>query len=128
VRPFAEYAEVQQLLWLETLLKLVPGAVLLVFPLTTLRVLGLPRPDTGFWPRLCGALLVGTAGALFLEGTARGHGIGMAGIIVVNLTGAATLASLLVLDAGPASGRGKLAVWLIVCALILLSVTEIATL
>jgi len=119
---------VQQLLWLETLLKLAPGVVLLLFPLTTLRVLGLPRPDTGFWPRLCGALLVGMAGALFLEGTARGHGIGMAGIIMVNLTGAATLAALLVLDAGPASGRGKLAVWLIVCALILLSVTEIATL
>ncbi len=118
----------QQLLWLETLLKLAPGVVLLLFPLTTLRVLGLPRPDTGFWPRLCGALLVGMAGALFLEGTARGHGIGMAGIIMVNLTGAATLAALLVLDAGPASGRGKLAVWLIVCALILLSVTEIATL
>jgi len=119
---------VQQLLWLETLLKLAPGLVLVIAPLTTLRVLGLPRPETGFWPRLCGALLLGLAGALFLEGTSRGHGIGLAGIIVVNLTGAATLASLLVLDAGPASARGRLAVWLIVCALVLLSVTEIATL
>ena len=64
----------QQLLWLETLLKLIPGLLLALTPLTTLRILGLPRPDTGYWPRLCGALLLGFAGALFIEGTSRGHG------------------------------------------------------
>ena len=37
----------QQLLWIETLLKLVPGLLLALAPLTTLRILGLPRPDTG---------------------------------------------------------------------------------
>ena len=93
----------QQLLWLETLLKLVPGILLALAPLTTLRLLGLPRPDTGFWPRLCGAMLVGLAGALFLEGTSRGHGLGLAGTIVINLCGGAVLATLLVLDLGPHS-------------------------
>jgi hypothetical protein len=119
---------VQQLLWLETLLKLIPGILLTLAPLTTLRVLGLPRPDTGFWPRLCGALLIGVAGALFLEGTARGHGLGLAGNIVINLCGAAVLATLLVLEAGPASRRGRVTVWLIVCLLVVASVVEIATL
>jgi hypothetical protein len=119
---------VQQLLWLETLLKLVPGMLLTLAPLTTLRVLGLPRPDTGFWPRLCGALLIGVAGALFLEGTARGHGLGLAGNIVINLCGAAVPATLLVLEAGPASRRGRVTVWLIVCLLVVASVVEIATL
>jgi hypothetical protein len=118
----------QQLLWLETLLKLVPGLLLTLAPLTTLRALGLPRPDTGFWPRLCGALLLGMAGALFLEGTSRGHGLGLAGVIVINLCGAAVLATLLVLDAGPASRRGRVTVWLTVCLLVVVSVFEIATL
>ncbi len=118
----------QQLLWLETLLKFAPGMLLALAPLTALRILGLPRPDTGFWPRLCGVLLIGLAGALFLEGTARGHGLGLAGVIIINLSGAAMLASLLVLDAGPVSTRGRTTVWLIVCLLIVISVFEIATL
>jgi hypothetical protein len=119
---------VEQLLWLETLLKFVPGALLALAPIATLRVLGLPRPDTGFWPRLCGVLLVGIAGALFLEGTSRGHGLGLAGAIIINLSGASLLATLLVLEAGPDSARGRATVWLVVCALVTLSVFEIATL
>ena len=118
----------QQLLWLETLLKFVPGILLAVAPLTTLRLLGLPRPDSGFWPRLCGAMLVGLAGALFLEGTSSGHGLGLAGSIIINLCGGAVLAALLVLDLGPQSTRGRAVVWLVVCVLFILSVVEIATL
>jgi hypothetical protein len=118
----------QQLLWLETILKFSAGTVLALFPLTALRLLGLPRPDTGYWPRICGALLLGIAGALFLEGTSRGHGIGLAGIVVINLIGACMLATLLVLDRGPVSGRGRITVWLLVCLLIGISVFEIAIL
>lgn len=118
----------QQLLWLETLLKLAPGVMLALAPLTTLRILGLPRPDTGFWPRVCGALLVGLAGALFVEGTSRGHGLGLAGCLIINLCGAGLLATLLVLERGPASARGRTVVWLTVCALVILSVFEIAIL
>lgn len=118
----------QQLLWLETLLKFSAGILLATLPLTTLRLLGLPRPDTGFWPRVCGALLIGIAGALFLEGASAGHGLGLAGVVIINLCGTALLATLLVLDRGPASFRGRVAVWLTVCALVTLSITEIAVL
>ena len=118
----------QQLLWIETLLKLVPGLLLALAPLTTLRVLGLPRPDTGFWPRLTGALLIGIAGALFIEGTQSGHGLGLAGCIIINLCGATVLATLLVLDRGPTSTRGRVVVWALTCTLVILSVFEIATL
>ena len=50
---------VEQLLWVEMLLKLAAGLVLLIAPTTTAAVLGLPRPGSGFWPRLLGATLVG---------------------------------------------------------------------
>ena len=118
----------QQLLWIETLLKLVPGLLLALAPLTTLRVLGLPRPDNGFWPRLTGALLIGIAGALFIEGTQSSHGLGLAGCIIINLCGATVLATLLVLDCGPTSTRGRVVVWALTCTLVILSVFEIATL
>jgi len=40
--------------------------------------LGLPRTETGFWPRLLGALLIGLAGATFLEGSSPGsRGLGL---------------------------------------------------
>jgi hypothetical protein len=119
---------VQQLLWLETLLKFFPGVMLALAPMTTVRAFGLPRPDSGFWPRMCGALLIGVAGALFLEGTATGHGLGLAGVVILNICGAALLAAMLVLERGPTSIRGRTAVWLTVCALVALSIVEIAVL
>ncbi len=114
----------QQLLWLETLVKFFPGVMLALAPMTSLRVLGLPRPDSGFWPRICGILLAGIAITLFLEGTSSGHGLGLAGVIVINLLGASFLASMLVLESGPASKRGRTAVWLTVILLVTLSVLE----
>lgn len=116
----------QQLLWLETLLKLLPGLLLATAPLTTLRLLGLPRPETGFWPRLLGALLIGLAAATFIEGTSRGHGLGMAGVVVINLCSAAMLGSLLALDKGPVSTRGRIIVWGVMAILIVISIVEIA--
>jgi hypothetical protein len=119
---------VQQLLWLETLVKFFAGVPLALFPMMTMRLLGLPRPDTSFWPRVCGSLLIGTAAALFLEGTSTGHGLGLAGVVVINLCGVGMLAAMLVLDRGPASHRGRAVVWLTVCILVTLSVIEIAVL
>ena len=118
----------QQLLWLETLLKLIPGLLLALAPLTTLRILGLPRPDTGFWPRLCGALLVGIAGALFSR--ARPAAMGSASPAASSLTFAgppcSQRCSFSTADRPPRAGARSYGRW---CApLIILSVVEIATL
>lgn len=118
----------QQLLWLETLIKFFPGLFLTLAPATTLRLLGLPRSDSAFWPRICGVLLVGVAAAVFLEGMSIGHGLGAAGLVVINLCGASVLATMLVLERGPASVRGRVAVWLAVCLLVTMSLIEIALL
>lgn len=119
----------QQLLWIETLLKLSAGLPLALMPLSTIRLLGLPRPESGFWPRLCGALLIGIAGALLLEGRTPGsQGLGLAGIVVINLCGASLLSALLVLEKGPAAARGRIIVWLVVIVLLTLSLFEIANL
>lgn len=120
---------VQQLLWIETLLKLSAGLPLVLAPRSTIRLFGLPQTDSGFWPRMLGAVLIGLAGALFLEGRLPGaHGLGLAGCVVVNLAGAAVMASLLVLEAGPTSLRGRAVMWAVVLFLLLLSILEFASL
>ncbi len=58
----------EQLLFLELLLKLSGGLVLLLVPLAACRVLGLPRPDHGIWPRLLGVVLIGIGGSALHRG------------------------------------------------------------
>jgi hypothetical protein len=120
---------VQQLLWIETLLKLSAGLALVLVPLSTIKLLGLPPTGSGFWPRLLGALLIGIAGALFLEGSVPGsRGLGLAGCLIVNFCAVSMMGTLLVLEAGPPSARGRAVMWTIVVLLVWLSVLEIANL
>ena len=117
----------QQLLSIETLLKLSAGLLLALSPRATIGVLGLPRTETGFWPRLVGALLIGLAAATFVEGRSPGsHGLGLVGCVIVNFSAVSMMTTLLLLDAGPASARGRAMMWTLVILLVLLCVLEIA--
>lgn len=118
----------QQLLWIETLLKLSGGLVLVLAPLTAVKVLGLPTTDSAFWPRLLGAVLIGLAAALFVEGRFGGtpRGLGVAGCLVVNVIAAATIIGQLVLTRRPPTNRGQAVLWLLVILLLLLVAFEIA--
>ncbi|MDX2289655.1 MAG: ABC transporter permease [Hyphomicrobiaceae bacterium] len=117
----------QQLLWFETLLKGSAGLVLLLLPLTAAHILGLPKPHSGLWPRLLGALLLGIAAAAYIEGAASSsRGLGLAGCAAINLIGAGTIISLLVLDAAAASIRGRAIMALLAGLLVLLSLFQIA--
>ncbi|WP_295558843.1 ABC transporter permease [uncultured Hyphomicrobium sp.] len=116
-----------QLLWLETLLKLVSGFALAVAPLTTLRILGLPSSASGFWPRLLGAVLIGIGGATFIEGAWEGsRGLGLAGLIIINLTAAAAVALSASFGGGAMTRRGTFALWSLVVLLFVLALVEIA--
>lgn len=119
----------QQLLWIETLLKLCAGLLLVLTPRTTIKLFGLTPAESGFWPRLLGAVLIGMAGALYLEGGWPGSsGLGLGGCVIVNLSAVSIMVSLLVLEAGPPSARGRGATWGIVILLIGLSILEVANL
>jgi hypothetical protein len=116
----------QQLLWLETLLKLSGGLALLLAPVTVIRVLGLPAPGARFWPRLLGALLVGLSAATYIEGAWPGsRGLGLAGCIAVNLAAAGLVAATAGLGSGADTRRGRAALWLLVGVLVLLVLFEI---
>lgn len=117
----------QQLLWLETLLKLTGGILLLLAPLTTIRALGLPSTASGFWPRLVGALLIGIAAGAYIEGAWAGsRGLGLAGLVAINLSGAAVIAFAALLGRAAPTRRGTFALWVLVALLLALSLLEIA--
>jgi hypothetical protein len=119
---------VQQLLWIETLVKFAGGMVLVIAPLTAIRALGLPGTDSGFWPRILGAVLIGLAAATYLEGRSGGAagGVGLAGCFLINIAAVAVLTALQVLGRGAQTRRGEAALWLLVVLLLLLVVFEIA--
>ena len=116
-----------QLLWFETLLKLAGGAALLLAPLSVIKILGLPPSATGFWPRLLGVVLIGIAGAAFIEGAWAGsRGLGLAGLILINLASAAVLAMAALFGGGAQTRRGAFTLWALVVLLFVLALFEIA--
>jgi hypothetical protein len=118
---------VQQLLWLETLLKGAGGILLLVTPLTVIKIFGLPRSDSGFWPRLLGAVLLGLSGACIMQARLAGSkGLATGGLVLINLTVTAVLVIMLALGGGAPTSRGRLALGLVAALLLGLSLIEIA--
>ncbi len=115
----------QQLLWIETLLRFTAGVILLILPLVAARVLGLPLPQATLWPRLIGGLMIGMAGATLLEGSLGSRGLGLGGLVIINLATAATLAALLVLERASQTKRGRAFLWTLVASLVGFSLLEL---
>lgn len=116
---------VSQLLWIEMLLKGTAGLALFLAPLTTARLLGLPSVQDSFWIRLLGALLVGLATAIFLQGTRYSSaGIGLGGLFAINLVSAAALTAMLLADTAASTRRGRSILWLLTTLLSILAFAE----
>ena len=118
----------QQLLWFEVILKMAAGLTLLIAPLTVIRIAGMHRPDTGFWPRLVGGVVLGTAAAVYVTlqfPDARG-GLGPAGLIPINLAAAAAMIAPLIMGTAAPSRRGKLFILVNALVLLTLAFLEIA--
>ncbi len=118
----------QQLLWFEVALKAAAGLTLLLIPLTVIRLTGLQRPESGFWPRLAGGVTLGIAAAVYVTlqfPEARG-GLGPAGLIPINLGAAAALIAPLIMGTAAPSRRGKLFILVNAVALLTLAFLEIA--
>lgn len=116
-----------QLLWLETVLKLAGGLALLLAPLTLIRVLGLPAAASAYWPRMLGAVLVGIAAAAFIEGAWSGsRGLGLAGLVLINLAGAAGIATMALFGGGAPTRRGRFFLGSVALLLFVLALVEIA--
>lgn len=120
-----------QLLWIEALLKFGGGVTLLFAPITAAKIFGLPHANIGFWPRLMGALLIGIAAAIYLEGSSltqyKHAGLGIAGIAVINIAGILAIIGLIVMRLVKTT-RGTITLWTLTATLVLLVLFEIASL
>lgn len=117
----------EQLIWIEIVLKLSGGLILLFAPRTFARVAGLPAVGEPFWPRCLGGILVGLALASFLESRVlERHGLGLAGSIAINFTAAFTLGALLILGQAGRTRRGRALIAVLIAVLVILGLVEIA--
>lgn len=100
----------EQILWIEIVLKAAAGLTLALAPLTAVSLLGLERPVSGFWPRLTGAAMLGIAAGIWigLRFPAAKGAIGAGGLIAINMTVAGALIASLILGTAAPSRRGKL--------------------
>lgn len=117
----------QQLLWIEVLLKGLPGLLLVLAPGHVSAAVGLPAAGNGLWPRLFGGLLLGLTAALLIQGSFPAvRTLTPAGLVTINLTAAAALLVALVLGKASETRRGTVLLWGLAAALALLSLFEIA--
>lgn len=116
----------QQYLIIEVLLKGGLGAILVAAPGLLAKLFGLPRTDP-LWPRLLGAALIGIAAAAFIEARLPAtRGLGLGGLVAINLSGAAVLLALLILGVAAPTRRGRIALWLAFAVLALLALAQIS--
>jgi len=119
---------VHQLLWIEALLKFGGGLLLLFMPISSARAIGLPHGNIGLWPRLVGALLIGIAAAIYLEGLKlnqfKHSGLGLGGVALINIVAIFSIGTFLAIDLVK-TVRARLVLWVLVVLLTILSVLEL---
>jgi hypothetical protein len=117
----------QYLLWIEVALKLGSGLILGVFAVTSPRLFGLPSSASTFWPRLLAAVLIGVGLATVLQASITpGRGLGLAGLMAINLIAAVVVTGQLVMGQTVSTRRGKATLWALVITLTGLSLCELA--
>ena len=117
----------QQLLFIEAIVKGAIGLVLLSIPGVVTKLLGLPQTPTGVWPRLLGATLIGIAIACVVEGAITGaRGLAMGGVLAINFALASVMTIQLATNAAAETVRGRVLLWILVASLYVLILVEIA--
>jgi hypothetical protein len=114
-----------RLLVVDAAINLALGALLLLAPMGSLPLLGVPTPSTFLFTSVLGGVLVGIGGALLVS--ARGlAGLGLAGAIVINACWALALVGWLVLANDLLEPRGTLTLWAIAILVLAVAVLESA--
>ena len=116
------------LLTIDGIINLVLGILLLLFPLGTAELLGVPKSNLNFYPTILGAVIFGIGIALLIErfGVSRNiRGLGLGGAIAINLCGAIALLIWLVSTPFNIPPRGHVILWSIVIIVLLVGIVEI---
>ena len=118
----------KRLLFIDAIVNLALGLLLLLFPAGIVNLLGLPVTNTNFYAGILGAVLFGIGIALMIEryGEPKNiRGLGLEGAIAINFCGAGVLLLWLLLVPFDIPLRGKLILWSIAVGVIAIGVFEL---
>ncbi len=116
------------LLAIDSLINLMLGLLLVFFSETLANFLGIPIPQSKFYPSVLGGVLFGIGIALALELLSTQQlvsGLGLAGAIAINLSGGIVLVVWLVLGVLELPTRGYAFLWSIAVLLLGISAVEL---
>jgi len=106
----------KKLLLIDSIVNLLLGGLLLLFPLGIIDLLGLPQTNTYFYPSILGAVLFGIGLALMFElvGYAKGfQGLGLGGASLINLVASLVLILWLLFGSLDIPVKGQIILWTI---------------
>lgn len=116
-------------LFVDGLINLGLGLLLMPFPARVVEVLGMPASEQRFYPSILGAVLFGIGLALLVECYRREdglRGLGLGGAVAINVSGGIVLAGWLLSGALDIPGYGTGILWALVFILFAISGVELA--
>jgi hypothetical protein len=119
---------IRKLLAIDGIVNLLLGVLLLLFPLGIATSLGVPVPDTHFYPTILGAVLLGIGIALLIDVYGQPHGLsglGIAGAIAINFCGAGVLTLWLIFAPLGLPLRGYVVLWAIAIVVFAIGFVEL---
>jgi hypothetical protein len=120
----------QLLLIVDAIVNLAIGILLLLVPLGTAELFGVPRSNLDFYPTLLGAVIFGIGIALLIEiiGYAQNiRGLGLGGAITINFCAATVLMLWLLIGSPNLPVRGLVLLWAIVILVFGIGIAELIT-
>ena len=115
------------LIFLDGIINLLIGLILLLFPWGMGSWLGLPVSSTFFYPTLLGAVIFGIGLALMLEwkgASEKYRGLGLGGAIMINFIGGGVLLLWLLLVPLQLPMRGMIILWVVALAVLIVGLIE----
>jgi peptidoglycan/LPS O-acetylase OafA/YrhL len=116
-------------LFVDALINLILGILLLLFSPRLASYLGIPCSNTGFYPTILGGVLIGITIALFVEAMRKDKssytGLGLIGAICINICGGIVLTLWLILGDLDLSARGEIILWSLAMILVIISGIEL---
>jgi hypothetical protein len=118
------------LLIIDSVVNLILGILLLLFPIGIIDLLGLPETNTNFYPSILGAVIFGIGLALLAElvGYPKGfRGLGPGGAILINLAGSMVLIFWMVFGSLSIPLKGQVILWTVGIIVFSIGIVELVT-
>jgi hypothetical protein len=115
------------LIFIDCIINLFLGIVLLIYSDSIVRIFGLPETEQAFYPNILGAVLLGIGIALIIELRRKNEfvGLGLGGAIAINMIGGTVLFIWLVWGNLNIPIQGRIILWTLDFLLIAISLFEL---